>query len=390
MNDSICSNYSDKRRRLVHWGPICTLWIIFFITFSSLWSVLQVLPPFSSKFGLILSICICSCFYVTLKSYFCAVFVGPGFVPFQWKPSDRTFEEKLQFCNVCKGFKPPRAHHCRSCDRCVMKMDHHCPWINTCCGHLNHGYFLIFLLSAPFGCIASGVALSVSIYRNPAFFPNVLLRRPTSNIFFFIADLFITLFALGLAIGVTLSVGILAILQLKAVSRNQTGIESWIVAKAKVWRNDLGEEQPFRYPYDLGIFENFQQVFSRSDSSMNDGYYWPVLEGCTQFDLTMEQIYQKKLKQQVRRIFTITKAYDGSWCMCFRYGCLTVIRSPYFEERRISVSVGDTLLVTRKTKYWIYGQLVQSEIPIQHCVGKYPASFQILFVFPYPFYLHLF
>ncbi|VDQ07269.1 unnamed protein product [Trichobilharzia regenti] len=295
------------------------------------------------------------------------------FFPFAvvfWQ-SDRTFEEKLQFCNVCKGFKPPRAHHCRSCDRCVMKMDHHCPWINTCCGHLNHGYFLIFLLSAPFGCIASGVALSVSIYRNPAFFPNVLLRRPTSNIFFFIADLFITLFALGLAIGVTLSVGILAILQLKAVSRNQTGIESWIVAK----------------------------VFSRSDSSMNDGYYWPVLEGCTQFDLTveknchfqlifslnnhlsiysifmvnslkskmnhqfftilpcgnfvcfqMEQIYQKKLKQQVRRIFTITKAYDGSWCMCFRYGCLTVIRSPYFEERRISVSVGDTLLVTRKTK----------------------------------------
>lgn len=41
----------------------------------------------------------------------------------------------------------------------------------------------------------------------------------------------ITLFALGLAVGVALSVGILAIFQLKAVSRNQTGIESWIVAK---------------------------------------------------------------------------------------------------------------------------------------------------------------
>lgn len=36
----------------------------------------------------------------------------------------------LQFCDVCSGFKAPRSHHCRKCGRCVMKMDHHCPYLN--------------------------------------------------------------------------------------------------------------------------------------------------------------------------------------------------------------------------------------------------------------------
>ncbi|KAK4475946.1 hypothetical protein MN116_001185 [Schistosoma mekongi] len=361
MNDSICSVSSDKLKRLFHWGPITTLWIISFITVTSLYSALHVASPFSSFFGLLLTACILTCFYITLKSYFCAVFLGPGFVPLYWRPHDHAAEQKLQFCNVCKGFKPPRAHHCRICNRCIMKMDHHCPWINTCCGHLNHKYFLLFLLFAPFGCITSCIALSLSIYKSPAVFPSLLLRRFPSSILFVIADLMITLFALGLAVGVTLSVGILAIFQLKAAARNQTGIESWIVSKANIWRRDIGEEKSFRYPYDLGKLANLQQVFASSGKAVGDGYYWPVVKGCTQYDLTLEQIYQKKLKQQIQRTFKITQNYDGSWCMCFRFGCLTVMRSPCFDEPRIPVHIGDSLLVTRGTKYWIYGHLIHSE-----------------------------
>lgn len=30
--------------------------------------------------------------------------------------------------------------------------------------------------------------------------------------------------------------------------------------KANVWRKDIGEKKPFRYPYDLGKLVNFQQV----------------------------------------------------------------------------------------------------------------------------------
>ena len=31
-------------------------------------------------------------------------------------------------CSRCKGFRPERAYHCNVCNRCVVKMDHHCPW----------------------------------------------------------------------------------------------------------------------------------------------------------------------------------------------------------------------------------------------------------------------
>jgi len=34
----------------------------------------------------------------------------------------------------CQSIKIKNVHHCRSCDRCVYLMDHHCIWINNCVG----------------------------------------------------------------------------------------------------------------------------------------------------------------------------------------------------------------------------------------------------------------
>jgi len=36
-----------------------------------------------------------------------------------------------RLCRRCKAFKPDRAHHCSICQRCIIKMDHHCPWVNN-------------------------------------------------------------------------------------------------------------------------------------------------------------------------------------------------------------------------------------------------------------------
>uniref|UniRef100_A0A3B3ZU45 Palmitoyltransferase n=1 Tax=Periophthalmus magnuspinnatus TaxID=409849 RepID=A0A3B3ZU45_9GOBI len=58
-------------------------------------------------------------------------------------------------CPVCKIMRPPRAGHCRTCGACVLRLDHHCIWINSCVGQANHRSFLmtlgLFLVTSVYG-----------------------------------------------------------------------------------------------------------------------------------------------------------------------------------------------------------------------------------------------
>ena len=111
--------------------------------------------------------------YCIIFNYVLCVYTGPGF------PVD--YPQATQ-CRKCKGPKPQRAHHCSVCNRCVLKMDHHCPWIMTCVGLNNHRYFVLFLLNLTLGCIF----LSISGYSK-------FLTRPktsSSHITFILSSVF--------------------------------------------------------------------------------------------------------------------------------------------------------------------------------------------------------
>jgi len=59
----------------------------------------------------------------------------PGRRKGRWSPGTPTW------CWECERERPERAHHCKSCRRCVIRMDHHCPWVSNCIGWRNTRYF---------------------------------------------------------------------------------------------------------------------------------------------------------------------------------------------------------------------------------------------------------
>lgn len=63
--------------------------------------------------------------------------------------------QRRNWCAVCRVVRPPRAGHCRICGVCILRLDHHCVWINSCVGQANHRSFLLtlvfFLLTSLYG-----------------------------------------------------------------------------------------------------------------------------------------------------------------------------------------------------------------------------------------------
>lgn len=70
----------------------------------------------------------------------------PGKQPVFWGfYMDEPQNRRKRYCLICHLFKPERCHHCSTCQRCVLGMDHHCPWLATCVGYYNRRFFILTL-----------------------------------------------------------------------------------------------------------------------------------------------------------------------------------------------------------------------------------------------------
>ncbi|ESO04776.1 hypothetical protein HELRODRAFT_191722 [Helobdella robusta] len=348
-------------RRLISWGPLIALSLISFIVTCMVKCHLAWWPP-ESFWPCASMVVIMIELNIILYNFFQSSFLGPGLVEIGWKP--KHLEEKifLQYCNICLSYKVPRSHHCRKCQRCVMKMDHHCPWINNCVGHKNHANFFFFLFITPIACLHAIAILVPSTYR--CFYRNYYYFYGTMNDI--IVDLssvwfIFSMMAVGMAVGVVISVGSLFVIQLKVILKNETGIETWIREKANYRKREKGEGD-FIYPYNLGRWNNLLMTLNIGNWGKMDGVWWPVREDCHQYTLTVEQIQQKCEKRTRSVLFVVHRKYSGSY-LPVTFGCRTCYCQPCFDEPRLKVKEGERVLVTRLRRNWLYGEkLFLSEV----------------------------
>ncbi|CAG9476726.1 palmitoyltransferase, putative [Plasmodium vivax] len=209
------------------------------------------------------------CYY---WSFLKCSFNNPGYVDTTWeanaeenniqieKRKIRNYTpNKYTICDKCDFLvRPERAHHCRSCKRCVLKMDHHCPWIGTCVGERNLKFFFLFL---SYGLLTT-VYIAVTI--SPKFV--LALHESESN------KASETLHHGALLITVCASLTMMIALvfmncqYVYFISRNITIIESSYTDKN---------------PYDLGTYNNWKMVFGE--------FKWKWF-----FPLTPENLYPNK------------------------------------------------------------------------------------------------
>jgi hypothetical protein len=133
-------------------------------------------------------------------------------------------------CPKCGLPKPLRAHHCGKCNRCVLRMDHHCPVIGNCVGLRNFRSFVALLLWA---------AISSSIHGTFCVAEAVLDHFSTASRMLSIVSALISL-------TITMNVGGFAAAQILHAVQNRTMLEQ------------IGREEP---RYDIGARANLCQFF---------------------------------------------------------------------------------------------------------------------------------
>ncbi|XBW34723.1 hypothetical protein QEN19_000290 [Hanseniaspora menglaensis] len=81
-------------------------------------------------------------------SYFIAIKMESGVLKFKIKQNENeNYKIWKTYCVKCKIYKPERAHHCKTCNKCIVAFDHHCPWTMNCVGLNNFASFMRFLIS---------------------------------------------------------------------------------------------------------------------------------------------------------------------------------------------------------------------------------------------------
>jgi hypothetical protein len=203
-------------------------------------------------------------------SYFRCVRTSPGYVSKTWEV-DKVYSEEdrlnllrlevtktgeSRYCSRCGVYQPPRSHHSRIHNSCVLRMDHYCVWVNNVVGAFNHKFFYLFLFYICFGISHYFITLV-------PYFIQVASDINNTNPLAFVLAIVVSLFLLPLSLMVFMFFGWNTYL----LFTNQTAIENHV--NGEIWnrlhyRHRKSEEKQshiqMRHIYNVKIIDNIKSV----------------------------------------------------------------------------------------------------------------------------------
>ncbi|KMZ56184.1 putative Palmitoyltransferase [Zostera marina] len=239
--------------------PIIIVFVsIGYLYFSTVFIFIKEWLGLTTATGLLNASLLSAMVLMLLVTYVMAIVRDPGYVPSTFAPDiedpDNPIQEikrkggDLRYCQKCSHYKPPRAHHCRVCKTCVLKMDHHCVWINNCVGHANYKIFFVFLLDAVFTSTHSMIFLvgsAVHDIHKDQRQSGGSIRTP-----YIICG--VLLFPLTFALTILLGWHIYLVLRNKTTIEHHEGVRAmWLAEKVG---------SVYQHPYHLGAYENLSSV----------------------------------------------------------------------------------------------------------------------------------
>ncbi|KAK3857635.1 hypothetical protein Pcinc_036126 [Petrolisthes cinctipes] len=180
---------------------------------------------------------------------------------------NRTMTGDIRYCERCVQVKPDRCHHCSVCGVCVLKLDHHCPWVNNCVAFTNYKFFVLFLGYALVYCLfiaATTLQYFIKFWKNELHVPGK----------------FHILFVFFVSIMFAISLVSLFGYHVFLVFKNRSTLESFRAPIFRVNHTWLQDKDGFS----LGAYNNFVEVFGEDrrlwflplPTSVGDGVSFPV------------------------------------------------------------------------------------------------------------------
>ncbi|ORY76253.1 DHHC palmitoyltransferase-domain-containing protein [Leucosporidium creatinivorum] len=165
----------------------------------------------------------------------------------------------VRYCRKCATFKPDRAHHCSSCGYCVLKMDHHCPWLGGGCGWANYKFFLLFLwYSGALGLFVAATTL-LELIAFVSEDPNNFELAPIA---------WALVFFLGVIFG--LSIGLFGSYHFYLAARNRTTLENMEGAGSVLPSSSRDPHAHFRPNHALSRRERWKLEKANSNFNIYD------------------------------------------------------------------------------------------------------------------------